>query len=94
MPARVVRYRSGNSPLMSRYASLAEQYRAHREAFELSLRLGCTPKEAERRLREQARTRRKACGTQAPAEQPEDFEPMDAAPADFTDWSASWMMRD
>jgi hypothetical protein len=79
--------------------SLAEHYRAHREAFELALRLGCTPKEAERRLRAETRARRQVCGTAAPigAEQ-EDMVPMDGpqelAPADFADWSASWMMRD
>ena len=30
--------------------SLAERYRAHREAFELARKLGCTPKEAEAEL--------------------------------------------
>jgi phage terminase small subunit len=30
--------------------SLAERYRAHREAFELARELGCTPKEAEAEL--------------------------------------------
>ena len=31
-------------------ATLAERMRAHREAFELSLKLGCTPKEAEQEI--------------------------------------------
>lgn len=31
-------------------ASLAERYRAHREAFELARELGCTPKEAEEQI--------------------------------------------
>ena len=30
--------------------TIAERMRAHREAFELSLELGCTPKEAEAEL--------------------------------------------
>lgn len=42
--------------------SLAERYRAHREAFELARELGCTPKEAEAELarRADAEQRRKA----------------------------------
>lgn len=79
---------------MSRYVSLAEQYRAHRLAFEKAQEWNCTPKEAERRLRNQERTRRRACGTQAPAENPDDFETMDAPRTDFGAWEAPWMMRD
>lgn len=80
---------------MPRYASLAEQYRAHREAFALAQELGCTPREAEQLLRDRARARRRACGTRAPeAPADTDFEPMDRNPADYRDWSASWMMRD
>lgn len=79
---------------MSRYASLAEQCRAHRLAFELALEWNCTPKEAERRLRDQERARRRNCGTQAPTEDLDDFETMDAPPADFGAWEAPWMMRD
>lgn len=38
-------------------ATIAERMRAHREAFDLSLKLGCTPKEAEAELaRRNART--------------------------------------
>jgi len=75
--------------------SLAEHYRAHREAFELALRLGCTPKEAERKLRAEKRARRRVCGTAAPvAAEQEDMVPMDQPPADFAAWSAPWMMRD
>lgn len=33
--------------------SEAERYRAHREAFCLAMELGCTPREAEARLRRQ-----------------------------------------
>lgn len=35
------------SPKPRQPASMAERLRAHREAFELALQLGCTPKEAE-----------------------------------------------
>ena len=56
---------------MARYASEAERLRAHREAFTLALQLGCTPREAERELRRRKRKRMDACGTRAPAEQPE-----------------------
>ncbi|MED5546167.1 MAG: hypothetical protein VYD90_13035 [Pseudomonadota bacterium] len=80
---------------MARYASLAEQYRAHREAFALALELGCTPREAERLLRDQARARRRACGTRAPeAAAVNEFEPLEREPADYRDWDARWMMRD
>jgi hypothetical protein len=54
---------------MSRAASLAEHYRAHREAFELALRLGCTPKEAERKLRAEKRARRR-CAARPRQSQP------------------------
>lgn len=81
--------------MMAGHVSLAEHYRAHREAFELALRLGCTPKEAERKLRAEKRARRRVCGTAAPidAEQ-DDTISMDAQPADFAAWGAPWMMRD
>lgn len=80
---------------MPRYASLAERYRAHREAFLLAQELGCTPREAEQLLRDRARARRRACGTLAPAKPADsDFEPMDSAPSDFRDWGTPWMMRD
>lgn len=80
---------------MAKYASLAEQYRAHREAFLLAQELGCTPREAEQLLRDRARARRRACGTRAPEQQSDsDFEPMDGAPEDFREWDARWMMRD
>ena len=76
-------------------ASLAEQYRAHREAFELALELGCTPKEAGRELRRRALARLSACGTRAPeATTDDDLEPLDAAPAEFSEWRAPWMMRE
>lgn len=82
---------------MPRYASLAEQYRAHRAAMELALATGCTPKEAEIELRRRAKFRRDACGRHAPqpaADSADDFEPLDRAPGEFGQWDARWMMRD
>lgn len=85
---------------MPKYASLAEQYRMHREAFGLALELGCTPRQAEQMLRDRARARRRACGTllrQAQAERPNDdldFEPLDRRSADPSDWHCFHMMRD
>lgn len=75
-------------------ASLAEHYRAHREAFELALQLGCTPREAARQLRDQARARRRVCGTAVPVVHPENLEPIERHPAEFSQWDARWMMRD
>lgn len=53
--------------------SLAERYRMAREAFELALELGCTPKEAEREMKRrraaedhQETTRRLAAKMAAP----------------------------
>jgi hypothetical protein len=75
--------------------NLAAYYRAHREAMELALATGCTPREAERELRRRAKARRAACGTRAADPAPEaNFEPMDRDPEDYRDWDARWMMRD
>ena len=86
---------------MAAQASLAEYYREHREAFLLALELGCTPRKAKTILRDRARARRRACGTRAPEPalrqaqgERMEIEPMDRAPADFSEWRASWMMRD
>lgn len=81
---------------MPRYATLAEQYRAHRAEMELALELGCTPIEARRRLRARASRRRAACGTRAPDAAPEHAPDTDetALSARFDAWSAPWMMRD
>jgi hypothetical protein len=43
---------------MAGQRSLAEHYRAHREAFTLALQLKCTPREAELEIKRQAA---KAC---------------------------------
>lgn len=80
---------------MPRYATLAEQCRAHRAAFELALELGCTPREAEQILRDRTRTRRRSCGTRVPDRAADhEFEPLEAAPAEFSEWGATWMMRE
>lgn len=81
------------------HASLADYYRAHRAAMELALATGCTPKEAERELRRQAKARRENCGRLAPPQnpQPEHEREQAQAPqpgADFAQWRAPWMMRD
>lgn len=75
-------------------ASLAEQYREHREAFLLALELGCTPREAKTILRDRARARRRACGTRAPEAAAEsETEPMDRPITDWREFDASWMHR-
>lgn len=80
---------------MAEKPSLAEHYREHREAFLLALELGCTPRKAKTILRDRARARRRACGTRAPETAAEsELEPLDRAPADFSEWRAPWMMRD
>lgn len=82
---------------MARYASEAERLRAHREAFTLALQLGCTPREAERELRRRKRKRMDACGTRAPAEQPETESTEDLTALqldDYRAWGSPWMMRD
>jgi hypothetical protein len=50
-PALCGAHRAVAGRVMPGTVSLAEHYRAHQEAFELVLRLGCTPKDAERKLR-------------------------------------------
>lgn len=82
---------------MAEPRDLAAYYRAHREAFCLAQELGCTPREAERILRQRARARRAACGRVAadPAGDEPISEANEGLPVgDFADWSAPWMMRD
>lgn len=78
---------------MARPLTQAEKWRAHRAAFELALELGCTPKEAERRIaqiaareRHRASSDRLAAKMAAPLGHP--LEALGAA-AD-----QPWMMRD
>jgi len=71
-------------------ATLADRYRAHREAFVLAQELGCTPKEAEQELRRRAA---RACEAASVAR----MAAKDAASSPSTssrNWEAPWMMRD
>jgi hypothetical protein len=80
---------------MPRYASLADQYRAHRAEMELVVATGCTPVEARRELRRLAKARRDACGRRAPEPTTDDLGSEGAAhPATFDAWNSPWMMRD
>lgn len=76
---------------MPRPASLADQYRAHREAFAYAMEHGCTPKEAERELRRlQAAERDREATARLEAK-------MSAAPCGSgvsARWDAPWMLRD
>lgn len=77
---------------MSRPASLAEHYRAHREAFLLALELGCTPREAEAELRKRRAAERDAECTRRLAAKMAGEPPV--ARCDASEWSQPWMMRD
>lgn len=72
----------------------AAHYRAAREAFELAMKLGCTPRDAARELRR----RQSACGRRTPAQpapiNEDDVAEMVATPTDFTAWNCQHMMRD
>lgn len=78
---------------MARHASLADYYRAHREAFQLAQELHCTPKEAEAvlagraaRARWEETSRRLAAKLAAPLPR--------AAVSEDSERSEPWMMRD
>lgn len=74
--------------------SLAEHYRAHREAFTLALELGITPREAEIEVRKrQARLRWLAGEQRREAREQAPFTP-NAASRDERADSQPWMMRD
>lgn len=69
----------------------AARYRAAREAFELAMKLGCTPRDAMRELRR----RRAACGRVDMAAASPAQDETGAMPApDFRDWNNPWMMRE
>jgi hypothetical protein len=78
--------------------SLAEHYRAHQEAFELVLRLGCTPKDAERKLCAESAL---GIGCAALPRQSQSNQKTwcrwrwgrTKSPQTFAAWSAPWMMR-
>ena len=75
---------------MPRFASEAERLRAHREAFELSLKLGCTPREAERELQKRAALARIEDGKRRLAAM--NAAPLPSQSAPLRD--ERWMMRD
>ena len=80
---------------MSRHASLADQFRAHRAEMELALATSCTPLEARQELRRREKARRDACGRHA--DEPtttDDLGSESATTVRFDDWKSPWMMRD
>lgn len=79
-----------SSPKPQQRVSLAERLRAHREAFQLALQLGCTPKEAEQeiaRRKTAARSREVRARLAAKMNAP-------PRPRQHENWNAPWMMRD
>lgn len=77
------------------FASDAEYYRAHRKVFLLAQELGCTPIEAERRMKEEeARMRHVAVQARLEAKRNAPLMPglpeLRPAPA----WNAPWMMQE
>jgi hypothetical protein len=82
---------------MPRFASHAEYCRHHRKVFTLALELGCTPVEAEARMkaveeREKHRARMARRGLQS-ALPPLRLKPEQPQPTTFDDFDAQWMMR-
>lgn len=76
---------------MARFASEAERFRAHREAFELALELGCTPAAAAHELR-----RRRAAASDQEATRRLAAKVAESAPCQTAAarWDAPWMLRD
>jgi hypothetical protein len=77
------------------FTSDAEYYRAHRTVFLLAQELGCTPIEAERRMKdEEARMRHLAVQNRLEARRNAPLSPgmpeLRSAPA----WDAPWMMQE
>lgn len=80
----------------------AEKWRRHREAFTLALELGCTPREAEAKIREiEARAEARAILARIHAKQAliEARQRARQVPADFSGAESDrdpqpWMMRD
>jgi len=77
------------------FASEAEYYRAHREAFLLALELGCTPAEAERRMKdERTRMRDLAARLRLEARKNAPLAPGMPELRGAPHWSAPWMMQE
>lgn len=79
----------------SDFSSEAEYYRAHRQVFLLAQELGCTPKEAEQRLREeQVRMRHLAARNRLQQRMNAPVEPGMPELRNRPDWDAPWMMQE
>jgi len=77
------------------FASDAEYYRAHRRAFLLAQELGCTPAEAERRIKaEEARLRDIAAQHRLDARLNAPLAPGMPELRHTPAWDAPWMMQE
>lgn len=74
---------------MPQPTTIAEKMRAHREAFELALELGCTPREAEKELR-----RRRAWADHEDLQRRAAAKLARPAPRTAAAPDDRWMMRD
>ena len=72
--------------------SLAQRYRAHREAFTLALELGCTPREAEAEIARRKTRLRWLAAQQRLQARTQSREPIFTP--DAARDPAPWMMRD
>lgn len=86
---------------MTQTRSLAQHYRAHRQAFLLALELGCTPREAEAEMRRrEAREKWRAGQDRLALRQTQDERMSCSAAAseeakrDTGSGAQPWMMRD
>lgn len=81
---------------MPRFASKAEYYRHHRKVMELALELGCTPRDAEKRMKaveERERHRAKLARKGLQSELPPLILRPDDQPVHFEQFDAPWMLR-
>lgn len=79
----------------SDFASDAEYYRAHRQVFLLAQELGCTPAEAERRMKEeQTRMRHLAARNRLQQRINAPLTPGMPELRTGPEWGAPWMMQE
>ena len=80
---------------MAKFASRAERLRHHRKCFELGLKLGVTPKDAERML-DEVETRQKHRAKCAKLGHQSALRPLTlpVSRAEFERFDSPWMMRD
>ena len=77
------------------FNSDAEYYRAHRQVFQLAQELGCTPIEAERRMKEeQARMRHLAARNRLEQRVNAPLRPGMPELRDPPAWNAPWMLQE